>query len=119
MIVLGLFHWILGLLGLVGAAIYVYYNARKFGIGGGGYAALTFLLAMIGLPVYAYELHKLRKNQQTGQVGTLVRPTVPTTTPRVTQQASAISPPTKFCRNCGVRILSDSKFCEECGAKLS
>jgi len=119
MIFLGVVSWILGLLGLIGATIYVYYNAKKFGIGGGGYAVITLLLAIIGLPVYAYELHKLRKNQQTGQVGTLVQPTVPTTTPSVAQQAPATSPPTKFCRACGAKIPRDSIYCEECGTSLA
>lgn len=151
-ILLGLFHWVLGVLGLVFAATYVYEGAKKFGIGGAGYAIATFLIGIIALPMYAYELSNLRKKQQTGRVRTLVQPTVPastpsvtqrtswkewlnqpvgakkaaeateqttpSTTPTVSQQASAISPSTKFCRKCGAKIPRDSVFCEECGSEL-
>jgi ribosomal protein L40E len=116
-IFLGFFSWVLGLLGLIGATIYVYYNAKKFGIGGSR-AALTLLLAIVGLPLYAYDLHKLRKAQQTGQLRESVEPTTLATTPSVAQQASATSPPTKFCRNCGAKIARDSTYCEECGTRL-
>jgi len=64
------------------------------------------------------ELHKLRKAQQTGQLGSSVEPTTLATTLSVAQEASATSPPTKFCRNCGAKIARDSKFCEECGGKM-
>jgi hypothetical protein len=116
-IFLGFFSWVLGLFGLIGATIYVYYDAKKFGIGASR-AALTFLFAIIGLPLYAYDLHKLRKAQQTGQLGTSVEPTTPATTPSVAQEASATSPPTNFCRNCGAEITRDSTYCEECGNRL-
>ena len=116
MIFVGFLSWILGLLGLISAAIFVHYDAKKYGVE--SHAGLTLLFAIIGLPLHANELHKLRKAQQTGQVGTLVKPTPPAMTPSFAQQASAPSPSTKFCRNCGAKIPRDSKFREECGARL-
>jgi hypothetical protein len=115
---LGSLSFWLGVFALGGATMYMYLNSKKYSIGGGR-AIITLLFAIIGLPLYAYDLHKLRKAQQTGQPRTFVEPTKPSTTPSVAQQASVTSPPTKFCRNCGARILSDSKFCEECGKALA
>jgi hypothetical protein len=108
------FSWVGGLLGLIGATIYVHYDAKKYGVE--SHTVLTLLFAIIGLPLHANELHKLRKAQQTGQLGTSVEPTTPAPTPSVAPQASATS--TKFCRHCGAKILRDSAFCEECGGKL-
>jgi ribosomal protein L40E len=103
---------------IVAGAIYVYYNSKKFGIRG-WYWLLALVFALLGLPLYAYELNKLRKMQQTALAGTFAQPIISTATPSVTQEASATSSLTKFCRNCGARIARDSVFCEECGAKLA
>lgn len=126
MIFLGLFFsWVGGLLGLVGATIYVHYDAKKYGVE--SQAALTLLLAIIGLPLYANELHKLRKAQQTGQVPTLVAADAPSVTAKpqpsvsgnvVAEDHGDKTKPTKFCRKCGAKISRDSKYCEECGTEL-
>jgi len=122
MIVLGLFSWIIGLLALIAATAYVHYNSRKFGIGGGR-SIITLLFAIVGLPLYAYDLHKLRKAQQTGQLRTVSEP-VSSATPSMmeqtqTGQVPAIVPPTKFCSECGAKIPRDSMYCEVCGARLA
>jgi hypothetical protein len=57
-IAFGLFALVL----LVAAAVYVHYNSKKFGIGGDR-AILTAIIAIIGLPLYANDLHKLRQMQ--------------------------------------------------------
>lgn len=126
MIFLGFFSWVLGLLGLIGAAIYVHYDAKKYGVE--SHAWLTLLFAIIGLPLHANELHKLRRAQQTGQVRTLVEAGAPAATvepqPSVSGRIGAedhgdiAKEATKFCRKCGAKIPRDSRFCEECGAGL-
>jgi hypothetical protein len=114
---LGSLSWFVGLLCLILATIYVHDNAKKYGVK--SHTWDTLLIAPIGLPWHAYELHKLRRAQQTDQFRTSVEPAPPATTPSVAQQASTTSPPTKFCRKCGAKILRDSVFCEECGMRLS
>ena len=119
------FSWVGGLLGLIGATIYVHYDAKKYGVE--SQAVLTLLFAIIGLPLHANELHKLRRAQQTGQVPTLVAADAPFVTAKpqpsvggnvVAEDHDDMAKPTKFCRKCGAKILRDSKFCEECGAGL-
>jgi len=135
-ILLGFISWISGLwvVGMPGwvvlicAAVYVHYDAKKYGIE--SHALLTLLLAIIGLPLHANELHKLRKAQQTGQVQILkpervearapdatVKPQPPVSG-EVAGERSDITKPTKFCRKCGAKIPRDSEFCEECGTRL-
>jgi hypothetical protein len=117
MIFLGFFFsWVGGLLGLMGATIYVHYDAKKYGVE--SHAWLTLLFAIIGLPLHANELHKLRKAQQTGQVRTLVEPTAKPQPSVNGRQVADVVKPTKFCRGCGASIPRDSTFCEECGTKL-
>jgi ribosomal protein L40E len=120
MILLGSFQWLLGLFALIAATIYVHYNSKKFGIEGGR-SIITLLIAVIGLPLYAYDLHKLRRAQQRGQLRTVIEPARPPMATGTGQQAPiapTISPSTKFCRECGAKIPRDSIFCEECGAKV-
>lgn len=117
MIFLGFFSWVLGLLGLIGATIYVHYDAKKYGVE--SQAVLTLLLAIIGLPLHANELHKLRKAQQTAQVQTLVEPPAKPQPSINDRQVAEVAKPTKFCRECGAKIPRDSMFCEECGATLT
>jgi len=112
-----------GLVLLVAATIYVYYNSKKFGVKGSRWL-LTLILAIVGLPLYAYELHKLRKTQIAHRQTTLVEPALRPATASIQEQApimterSTVIPSMKFCRFCGAKIPRDSKFCEECGAKV-
>jgi hypothetical protein len=63
-IFLGMVNGLLGLVALVGASAWVYYDAKKYGVGGpGALVIVTFLAAIVGLPLYAYRLHQLRKGQ--------------------------------------------------------
>ena len=112
-----LLGWFLGLLGLIGATIYVYSSSKRFGIEGGR-AIITFLFAIVGLPLYSYELHKLRKAQQAGLVRILVEPTAKPQQSVNGRQVADVVKPTKFCRECGAKIPRDSTYCEECGANL-
>jgi predicted nucleic acid-binding Zn ribbon protein len=122
MILLGwVFGWILGLVLLLAATLYVHYDAKKYQVE--SHAWLTLLFAIIGLPLHANELHKLRKAQQTGQVRTLIEAGAPTATikpqPLVSDSVVAdVVKPTKFCRECGAKIPRDSRYCEKCGAEL-
>jgi len=127
MFVLGLFSWIIGLLALIAATAYVHYNSKKFGIQGGR-SIITLLFAIVGLPLYAYDLYKLRKAQEAGQVRTIIEPvsaagiTTPVQTSSIPireRETPIVVPPTKFCRECGAKIPRDSGFCEECGSKLT
>jgi hypothetical protein len=61
-ILLGYYLGLLGIVVLICATIYVHYNSKKFGIGGSK-ALITLLFAVIGLPLYAYDLHELRGRQ--------------------------------------------------------
>ena len=118
MFFLGLFFsWVGGLLGLIGATIYVHYDARKYGVV--SHTVFTLLFAIIGLPLHAIELHNLRKAQQAGLVRTLVEPTAKPQPSVNGRQVADVVKPTKFCRECGVEIRRDSTYCEECGARLA
>jgi len=118
MILLGwVFGWVLGLVLLLAATLYVHYDAKKYGVE--SHAWLTLLFAIIGLPLHANELHKLRKAQQTGQVRTLVEPTAKPQPSVNGRQVADVVKPTKFCRECGAKIPRDSTYCEECGARLA
>jgi ribosomal protein L40E len=117
MFFLGFLSFWLSVFALVGATLYVHSNSKKFGIGGGR-AVITLLFSIIGLPLYAYDLHKLRKAQRTSQLERFLEPTAPAATPSTAQQVPATSPPTKFCRHCGAKIPRNSAYCEECGEKL-
>jgi hypothetical protein len=107
----------LGVLTLIGATLYVYVDAKKYGIGSSR-AIVTLLFSIIGLPLYAYDLHKLRKAQQTGQLLTLVEPTAKPQPSVNGRQVADVVKPTKFCRVCGAKIPRDSMFCQECGEKI-
>jgi hypothetical protein len=112
MIFLGwVFGWILGVVLLVAAALYVHYDAKKYGIE--SHVWLTLLLAIVGLPLHANELHKLRKAQQAKKTW------AGTGAPAATEGLSGMEKPTKFCRRCGAKIPRDSTYCEECGARLA
>jgi hypothetical protein len=61
-VALGFVAWWLGVAMLIFATFYVHVNSRKFGVGGGR-AFVTLLVAIVGLPLYAHDLHKLRQSQ--------------------------------------------------------
>ena len=119
MFILGLFSWILGLLVLIVATVYVHYDSKKFGVGGGR-SLVVFVFAIVGLPLYAYDLHKLRKTQE-AQPPAIVQPSQPAATIQLSATVGETLPTasTKFCHQCRARIPRDSKYCEECGAKLT
>jgi hypothetical protein len=118
MILLGwVFGWILGLVLLLAATLYVHYDAKKHGVE--SHAWLTLLFAIIGLPLHANELHKLRKAQQAGLVRTLAEPTAKPQPSVNGRQVADVVKPTKFCRECGANIPRDSKYCEKCGTRLA
>jgi len=55
-----LVFWLAGPVLLVIATIWVYFDSKKRGVGGSPWL-VTLLFAIVGLPMYAYELHKVRK----------------------------------------------------------
>lgn len=112
-----------GLVLLIAATMYVYYNSKKFGVGGSTWI-LVLIFAIVGLPWYAYELHRLQRAQKAYQQVTMAEPafrpadaSIQQQTPIVTERPTAV-PATKFCRQCGAKILRDSKYCEVCGSRL-
>jgi hypothetical protein len=141
----GFVAWFISIILLIGATIYVYYNSKKFKIES-GLAILTLLFAIIGLPLYAWDLYKLKQAQKTQTLpaqpvlaapiqseetklcrngwNPTVKPPPLQTAPH--QPVSTISDEqsdqqtmrTKFCRYCGVKIPRASKFCEECGSNI-
>jgi len=85
------------------AFIYVHYNSKKFKIGGER-ALLTLFLAVIGLPVYAHDLYKLKHLQDFKRAKSLIESTI-----------------TRICVNCGRNLSnmpSDIKNCPYCQEKL-
>lgn len=66
---MNLLHGALGLIALVAVTVWVHYNSKKFAALGGSQidsrvlTALTLLLAIVGLPLYSYRLHELRKTK--------------------------------------------------------
>ncbi len=97
------------------ATLYVHYSSKKFKIGGGR-AFVTLLFAIVGLPLFAYDLHKLKQHQRS-PVSQPLASAGPM--PTVAKPAQVTVPEAKFCRECGAKIPRDSMFCEECGTKLS
>ena len=72
--ILGIF---LGVIVLVCATIYVYKNSEKHGVKGDR-TFLTLIFAIIGLPLYANDLHKLRQKQQSGEFAQTKPKPIPT-----------------------------------------
>lgn len=63
-------------------------------------------------------LRKEKKNGETVYVAATAAQTSGTTqTPSLVEPAATVAS-TKFCRQCGAKIPSESKFCEKCGAPL-
>jgi len=131
--------WWLSAIAVICTAIYVHYNSKKFGMKG-NHATWTLLVAILGLPSYAYELHKLRETQKHSLIATpAAQQQAPpsqiplprrTESPRLSQEprtdglesiTSAKDRPiaTKICPECGATIPGDSKFCEKCGTNLT
>jgi len=112
-----------GLVLLIVATIYVYYNSKKFGVGGSTWI-LVLIFAIVGLPWYAYELHRLQKAQKAYQQVTMAEPAFRPAAASIQQQKPIVNerptviPSMNFCRFCGAKIRRDSKFCEECGTRL-
>lgn len=106
----GFIAWFIGIIVLISATIYVYYNSKKFNIGG-GLTILTLLFAIVGLPLYSWDLYKLKQKQETTPA-----PPQPAPTPPIRPESGQ---QTKFCRNCGAKIPRLSKFCQECGTNLT
>ncbi len=111
-LVTGFANGLIGILVLIAGAIYVHYNSRKFKVGGSR-AIITLLFAIVGLPLYSWDLYKLKHQQETS------KPTLSTEQPTAPPLGAQSTPPTKFCRECGAKVPRESKFCEVCGTKLA
>src|SRR5208282_4381192 len=94
-LVAGFANGLVGILVLIAAAIYVHYNSRKFKIGGSR-AFITLIFAIVGLPLYTWDLYKLKRQQETSP-----SPTLPIEQPMAPPLTAKSTPPTKFCRECG------------------
>ncbi len=60
-LIAGMVDLFLGVIALVGVTIWVYRDSKKYSIRGSPVllAVVTFMLAIVGLPLYAYRLHQL------------------------------------------------------------
>jgi hypothetical protein len=116
--------YLIGFLIAGAIAFWVYSDAKKRGMNAAGWAAGTFLLCIVFLPLYLI----MRKPVVTGPVGMPVPPGyIPPPPPGTYTQPLPPPPPTAaapaqpagtmhFCTQCGQRYEGTLKFCPNCGA---
>jgi len=116
--------YLIGFLFACAFAFWVYSDAKKRGMNAAGWAAGTFLLCIVFLPLYLI----MRKPVVTGPVGMPVPPGyIPPPPPGTYTQPLPPPPPTAaapappagtmhFCTQCGQRYEGTLKFCPNCGA---
>jgi hypothetical protein len=124
--------YLIGFLIAGAIAFWVYSDAKKRGMNAAGWAAGTFLLCIVFLPLYLI----IRKPVVTGPVGMPVPPgyipppppgaytqpppgTYTQPVPPLPPPAAAPAPPAgtaHFCTQCGQRYEGTMRFCPNCGA---